>query len=63
MTIAARCRFSLEELRYEYPREIVPDGETPSSWLEQLTLQGMRQPLARRRTRAWWWSSSSTSSP
>src|SRR5688572_12332556 len=43
LTIAARCRFSLEELRYEYPREIVPEGETPSSWLRQLTLQGMRQ--------------------
>ena len=42
LTIAARCRFSLEELRYEYPREIVPDGETPSSWLRQLTLEGMR---------------------
>ena len=26
LEIAARCRFSLEELRYEYPREIVPDG-------------------------------------
>jgi error-prone DNA polymerase len=43
LAIAARCRFSLEELRYEYPREIVPEGETPSSWLRELTLQGMRQ--------------------
>ncbi|MGH8311114.1 MAG: error-prone DNA polymerase, partial [Steroidobacteraceae bacterium] len=43
LTIAARCRFTLEELRYEYPREIVPEGETPSSWLRQLTLQGMRR--------------------
>ena len=25
-TIAARCRFSLDELRYEYPEEIVPPG-------------------------------------
>ncbi len=41
LAIAARCRFSLEELRYEYPHEIVPDGETPSRWLRQLTLQGM----------------------
>ncbi len=42
LAIAARCRFSLDELRYEYPREIVPDGETPSSWLRRLTLQGMQ---------------------
>ena len=42
LAIAARCRFSLDELRYEYPHEIVPDGETPSSWLRRLTLQGMQ---------------------
>jgi len=41
--IAARCRFSLEELRYEYPRELVPAGETASSWLRQLTEAGMRE--------------------
>jgi error-prone DNA polymerase len=40
--IAARCTFSLDELRYEYPREIVPDGETPSGWLRKLTAQGER---------------------
>src|SRR5262249_26055940 len=26
--IAGRCRFSLDELRYEYPEEIVPAGAT-----------------------------------
>ena len=26
LAIAARCTFSLDELRYEYPRELVPDG-------------------------------------
>ncbi|HZX31435.1 MAG TPA: PHP domain-containing protein, partial [Rhodocyclaceae bacterium] len=31
--IADQCDFSLEELRYEYPEEIVPAGETPASWL------------------------------
>jgi len=41
--IAARCHFSLDELRYEYPREIVPDGETPSSWLRKLTAEGERR--------------------
>ncbi|MBS1135981.1 MAG: polymerase alpha subunit, partial [Burkholderiaceae bacterium] len=31
--IAERCTFSLDELRYEYPEEIVPPGETPATWL------------------------------
>src|SRR5258708_1234792 len=38
--IAARCTFSLEELRYEYPEEIVPAGETPASYLRRLTEEG-----------------------
>jgi error-prone DNA polymerase len=29
----AAAAFSLDELRYEYPREIVPAGHTPTSWL------------------------------
>src|SRR6185295_49303 len=41
LAIAERCAFSLDELRYEYPEEIVPAGETPASWLRQLTDQGM----------------------
>ncbi|MEE8215157.1 MAG: error-prone DNA polymerase, partial [Acidiferrobacterales bacterium] len=40
--IAERCRFSLDALRYEYPRELVPAGETPASHLRQLTEAGMR---------------------
>ncbi|HEX5864355.1 MAG TPA: error-prone DNA polymerase [Casimicrobiaceae bacterium] len=40
LAIAARCRFSLEELRYEYPEEIVPPGETPTSYLRRLTEEG-----------------------
>ena len=40
--IAERCRFSLEELRYEYPDEIVPPGETPDSWLAHLVERGAR---------------------
>ena len=40
--IAARCDFSLEELRYEYPEELVPDGETPASWLRKLTGDGLQ---------------------
>ncbi len=42
-SIAARCDFSLDELRYEYPEELVPTGETPASQLKKLTLAGMRQ--------------------
>jgi error-prone DNA polymerase len=38
--IAERCTFQLDELRYEYPEEIVPAGETPTSHLRALTLQG-----------------------
>ena len=43
LAIAAHCHFSLNELRYEYPEEIVPAGETPTTWLRQLTEQGMRR--------------------
>ena len=38
--IAGQCAFSLAELRYEYPREITPEGHTPTSWLRQLTEEG-----------------------
>jgi error-prone DNA polymerase len=37
---AGRCTFSLSELRYEYPKEVVPEGHTPSSWLAERTRQG-----------------------
>ncbi len=40
LAIAERCRFNLEELRYEYPEEIVPAGETPTSHLRALTERG-----------------------
>jgi error-prone DNA polymerase len=38
--IAARCGFTLDAVRYEYPQELVPAGETPSSHLRRLTQQG-----------------------
>ncbi len=41
LTVAASCHFSLDELRYQYPDELVPPGETPRSHLRRLTLQGM----------------------
>jgi len=41
--IASLIDFSLDELHYEYPHEIVPEGETPTSWLRHLTEEGMRK--------------------
>jgi error-prone DNA polymerase len=43
LVVAERCQFSLDELRYEYPEEVVPKGETPTSHLRQLTEAGLRQ--------------------
>ena len=40
--IARRCRFSLDELRYEYPDETA-DGLTPQERLERLTEAGARE--------------------
>jgi error-prone DNA polymerase len=41
--IAARCDFSLDSLRYEYPGEIVPPGESPAAYLRRLTEEGARR--------------------
>jgi len=38
--IAKHCTFSLEQLRYEYPHELVPAGLTPAQHLRQLTEAG-----------------------
>jgi len=40
VAIAGLCKFSLGELKYEYPQEIVPAGQTPTSWLRTLTEAG-----------------------
>jgi error-prone DNA polymerase len=40
---ADALHFSLNELRYEYPRETVPDGRTPQQHLEHLTWEGARR--------------------
>jgi error-prone DNA polymerase len=40
LKLAERCTFKLDELRYEYPEEIVPAGETPTSHLRALTMRG-----------------------
>ena len=41
--VAQRCSFSLDELRYEYPAELVPRDYTPASWLRKLTSEGARR--------------------
>jgi error-prone DNA polymerase len=38
--IAARCRFSLDELAYQYPEEATMPGLTPQQALEKLTFEG-----------------------
>jgi error-prone DNA polymerase len=43
LRIAETIDFSLAELRYEYPDEVVPPGESPASYLRQLTEQGMQR--------------------
>jgi error-prone DNA polymerase len=40
MDIAARCRFSLDELAYQYPEERNMPGLTPQQALEKLTWKG-----------------------
>ena len=46
LEVAARCRFSLDEIRdlYRYPQQdILPAAETPAQCLRRLTAQGARQ--------------------
>ena len=38
--IADRSRFSLDELRYEYPMELAPTDQTPLEYLTELAWQG-----------------------
>ncbi len=41
--IADAIHFSLDEIRYEYPDELVPDGETAATYLRRLTEEGMQR--------------------
>ena len=38
--IVERCHFSLDELRYEYPDEVVDEGQTPQQTLVRLAWEG-----------------------
>ncbi|KQO12351.1 DNA polymerase [Acidovorax sp. Leaf76] len=43
LTVAGRCTFSLNEIKYQYPLETVPEGMTPGqalAWLVESGVQG-----------------------
>ncbi len=42
INIANQCNFSLDTLKYEYPKEITPDKITPTRYLKKLTEKGLR---------------------
>ena len=41
--VADACEFSLDELKYEYPEEIYPDGMSPQAHLESETWKGAKR--------------------
>jgi error-prone DNA polymerase len=41
--VAERCSFKLDELRYRYPAEKLPDGTTSAGWLRHLVYEGARR--------------------
>ncbi len=41
--IANLCTFSMSELRYQYPREVVPKNQTPNQYLRILTEEGIQR--------------------
>ncbi|MEO8271073.1 MAG: error-prone DNA polymerase, partial [Aureliella sp.] len=43
LQIAARIDFNLEQLRYEYPVELAPSGQTPLEYLKRLTWDGAKR--------------------
>lgn len=40
LRVAERCSFSLDELKYQYPDEVVPHGLTAAGYLRQVTYEG-----------------------
>ena len=42
LSIQERCEFHLGHLEYNYPKEVVPSGHTPMSWLRNRTRLGLR---------------------
>jgi error-prone DNA polymerase len=42
LKVAERCTFSLDDIAYQYPKELVPEGHTPTTWLRVLTEEGTK---------------------
>ena len=40
LRVAQRCSFSLDELKYQYPAEVIPADETPASYLRRIVYEG-----------------------
>ena len=40
LEVADRCTFSLDEIHYRYPSEVLPDGKTSGERLRELTFRG-----------------------
>src|SRR5258706_6614902 len=43
LEVAARCNFSLDEIRYRYPSEELPNGMTSAQWLRRQTFNGAQR--------------------
>lgn len=41
LRVARRCSFQLDEIRYDYPDEVVPHGQSPMDYLRQEVLRGL----------------------
>ncbi|MCU7554826.1 error-prone DNA polymerase [Alteromonas sp. ASW11-19] len=41
--LAGQCHFSLQELKYQYPAELVPAGHTPGSYLRECVEAGIQR--------------------
>lgn len=43
LLIANRCQFDMGELKYEYPSELIPKDQTPTSYLRILVAEGKKR--------------------
>ncbi len=41
--LAQTCSFNLDALRYQYPSELIPEGETPTSYLRKCVEEGIKK--------------------
>lgn len=43
LEVRDRCHFSLQQLRYRYPNEALPEGKSSAQWLRELAYDGARR--------------------